>query len=749
MKSKNVRIAVVLIIVSFFISCGDLETLIPSRGSYSVRALVNGNAIEDCSIIRAEDIILPYFSVSVDNDPDLSGLLVYLLNFRGEIIGEKVEYAIDSEITPFPLPESMSIGIYKLVFEALGTEITLSHSEMDFFYIGTAKLELKDIAVFLPSINGSQLIQPGATVLLDAGLDFDSRLDPYLIWYHGKTVIEEGKISEGKGSILWTVPEEAGFYPVRLEVYPLRTMRKLTGLFREITLVISPKAASIGYYFSDAPKFEAINPLSAGTAYPEFFSFISAKIEELKSEGKAMSEALPAALPAALPSAKLAALPELPTPPLLLHWFQFAGNLDDSASKIENLIEHDEELTPRWMPAGQGYGLAAGAGESYSFSSKTFIQNSEEQGGGIFLMLIRPANDGKIFSASFPVRFSSREGVKLELIKNGYDITLNISSRDITASIPVFAASLDFNIPIPVVIEFFFNDNRFEAQLSLGKKAMLKSLPESIMLADALSGECTIKLDGGPAAEAAIKLETPFVPEIIQTWEDGEEILEYEIEDLQEITETANITEIIKNNDSIWCEFAVLYSAVPLFPEEFFPEEVLTEEILPEETLTEEEPKEDTKEAIVLENKQEKEAIASAAAPVVTETAVQTATEETVNTSASESPAVNANNAAGSTVKSTTGSPGASGSAAANDITDDETAPDNENTDSNVLKIIEKKDNDEKELIIDENGELPAIDDSKTNDPPLEKETPLTALAPLTTLNPEHGLYLPSGKRVS
>jgi hypothetical protein len=263
-----------LVFLLVLTGCGELDLLFPQSESYHVKALINGNSLDDCSLIWAADEIRPYFAASVGNDPDLTGLLVYIQNSKGEIVGEKVLYSLqpysakaetleetenegdpaelaaeespgqkgakgkwgfintntvetddavviavkslDQEIPPFPLPENMEIGPYSLVFEAIGKKETLCHSESEIFFLSNSEFSIKDISIHLPKVSDARLIPPGTTILLESNLDFDSRLEPYLIWYDGKTVINEGKMNEGAGNILWKAPDRAGFYSLRV-----------------------------------------------------------------------------------------------------------------------------------------------------------------------------------------------------------------------------------------------------------------------------------------------------------------------------------------------------------------------------------------------------------------------------------------------------------------------------------------------------------------------------------------------------
>ena len=577
----KVRMAgfLLIILLSIFSSCGDLGGLIPPRGTYDVKATLNGSTLEDFSLIRAGDEILPYFSASVVNDQDLTDLSFYLLNSRGEIAGEKVMIPLSNqEIKPFSLPETLEIGFYTLVFEALSEDIILSRSEMDFFYISDIKFDLNDIKVYLPSVSGSQSIAPKTTVLLEAELDFESILDPYLVWRNEKNIIAEGKYNEGLNRILWTAPDQAGFYSISLDVFPYRLSRIVNGITRSITLAISPKTTGYGFYFTEDADFKPQSTLSAGTVFPEEFAEVSALIEEYGDR-----EDLD--------------LPELPLPPVLLQWYQFGGNLYDSLepfdlwSTDENSIESHN--TVRWAPAGKGYGLSVGKGDSYQLSSVKLIEKDKDEGGGVFLFLIRPIDEGKIFSAFFPSQTSQNEGLTMELEKKGYDMVLHLSNRNGITEMPLFLSSNHFNNPIPVIVEFYFNQDRFEAKLSV-QDTSIKDILGSIRLLNDLSGECNIKLDGGPEDTELEEIKPEPSETIIQMLED-QSFDEYAI---IEIEDTVIETTIIKEPSyTVWCEFAVLYSALPLIKENvFFIAETEIEETEEEEIEEEEEQEQEQKE---------------------------------------------------------------------------------------------------------------------------------------------------------
>ena len=754
----------VLILLFLFSTCGELDNIFPPNGTYQVRTLVNGSAIEECSIIRASDKIRPYFAVSVVNDPDLIGMLVYIQNAQGEVIGDKIRYileeyaeeikadtnqkdeankdesnkddknqikpdtektgetaltagndsntqskqdadkdedtvdekigktsststtsstntststnttsptsttstssttsststaattvtnnestgktlndysdssvtkerwgftdtkaltnkneaaveiavkSLDNELPYIPLPKNLEIGAYTIIFEALGKKEILSHTETNIFYVGSVEFNLKDISMYLPGISESQLISPGTIIMLEAGLDFDSRLDPYIIWYYGKNIIGEGKISEGAGRILWKTPEQAGFYSVRAEAFPFRLKRSISGMARDITMPISPKAVNQGYFFDNNTGLNSRSPLTEGTIYHEQVQLIQTLITAINEDTEEDSDE----------ETEIPAMPDLPE---LLRWYQFEGRLRDSLSQAV----HDQSLTaaadkiPHWAPAGQSYGLSVELDDIYQLSPLNFIKNGQYEGGGIFLLHVRLPAEGTIFNVFFPLQSSINDGVWMEMVKEKNSVTLRLntgkangSSKSTTTELPVYLAPFGTQELIPIVVEFYLRDYRLEAKISLsGDYPQTKS--GSIDIPGILTGEGRIKLGGQfqssikqpekvpeepvipvKTANSRKTNEKTVTPEPVLTTTDKPEsqLEEFMAENTDEIylpeedAALPQITELKSEpaaENTIWDELAILFSSIPVIKEELFPEEITEEQEAPEE----------------------------------------------------------------------------------------------------------------------------------------------------------------------
>jgi len=594
MNLKTTAKAAVLV-VSFslvFSACGELSTsLFPAGGTYQVRALVNDTSLESCSILRQGDKITPYFAASVEGDPDLSGLLVYLQNPKGDIIGERILYTINlpvdeviqqedktpkdkegdndtngqtedgspkqaedkqtsvdtksaakkydtvirirsfdpEKMPPFPLPKNLEVGPYSLVFKALGLSNTLSLTEVDVFYLGSLEFRLKDISVCLPWFSDTRLIPPGATVMLKADLDFDSSLNPYVIWYNGRNIIGEGALNDGAGNILWKAPEQAGFYSLRIEVLPFLLKRNPTGAFRELTIPVSAKAAQSSSFAAEL----AANTYRAASASSENYE--------------------------------------------LLRWYRFDGNLDEANPVPDRMFEPVSRKAPRWAAVGQSYGLSAGPDDNYLLQPIRFFRAGQNQGGGVFLLNIRPAEEGAFFSVFFPFMTSAHasgnapasvnDGVWMDVAARENAIALRLKTKAASIVLPVKPDLSGEQGFIRIAVEFYIRPDRFEAKLSLGEDNSLQSMTGEIRLSGALAGEGRIRLGvDNTAPDNAPEIKNAIEPNLAMTAEAPDAVDTSSVSTAQSAkaaVSAAAFTAVNAAVTTIWDEFAVLYSSPP------------------------------------------------------------------------------------------------------------------------------------------------------------------------------------------
>ena len=100
MRMFNFRTLIGVLAVMFcFAGCGGgsggaLDWVLPSTGTYQINAYINEYSLNECSIIRQNDTIRPYFIHSVADDPDIQGLIVFLQDPLGTVAGKKTWYAV-------------------------------------------------------------------------------------------------------------------------------------------------------------------------------------------------------------------------------------------------------------------------------------------------------------------------------------------------------------------------------------------------------------------------------------------------------------------------------------------------------------------------------------------------------------------------------------------------------------------------------------------------------------------------------
>ena len=398
---KAIKICVFLCfsayIAAFFGSCDAIDSLLPSAGTYKINIQINGTPLDECSYARQSDKISPYFMEPVSNDPDVTALMVYLRDSMDEIVGWKVLYnidpyaaqgkekqskekddgsadetaeeeiakdaeepgediiipvsykngdeliipvlSLDKELPSFPIPQNTPIGRYTMVSLVMSGKNVLQRTEKIFFYLGKTVFSFKGINAYLPGIADSlQLIPRGTVVMLEADMEFDKKLDPYIVWYDGKNKIEEGNYSKGAGQIFWTAPEQSGFFNLRVEIFPHEDFEELAGYHKDISLLISAKEIDL--------------------------HLISKNISQL------------------------------------VNWYKFEAGLKDSkmTSSAERALKHNAGTKLKWMGVNGTYGLASGYNNIFTLP-KTSIPGGYNDWQILFRL--NPANSGGVFSVSF------------------------------------------------------------------------------------------------------------------------------------------------------------------------------------------------------------------------------------------------------------------------------------------------------------------------------------------------------------
>ena len=428
MSAKKARFAPFLLIffLSFF-GCDQMNVVLSSAGSYQLETLVNNVPLSQNSFITANCEIQPHFTNFDLNDPDITGLVVFLMNHGVEIPGSKVHYflehkaqnqdnsieedqaivlvsRLDRDIPFFPIPEDLPAGYYTMVYKVMGGDRVLFQTEVSFFFLADINFSFQDIQMFLPSAAASSRLVPGgAAIMLEARMVFDSGLDPYIIWHDGRTIISEGRYSDGVARIFWEAPRQNSFFSLRAEVFPVRVAQsRLAGISREISLPVSTRVTDTSLVSVDSPG--------------------------------------------------------------LLHWYLFGGELKDSkspASTGRNLEPAGEGLS-NWLPFGGSYGLAAGPENIYMLPQISFSELEEKEGR--FFLRFRPIAEGYIFTARFEPCENSMDNIEMGLSFQNERLFLSLRTPSAVAMESHAVITSDF---ITAVIDFAILPDRMKTTLSL------------------------------------------------------------------------------------------------------------------------------------------------------------------------------------------------------------------------------------------------------------------------------------------
>jgi len=399
---KIVKTLLVFSVFSAVLLCGceAMDNILASAGAYKINAQIDGIPLEECSYVKSTDKINFDFEESVSDDPDVSTLVVFLKKTSGDIAGWKVIYtldqtagqkeetqlvkenekqneektseddktenetpveekkasvpvlkkngddlflhvkSLDAELPPFPIPENLSSGKYTLVLQVMNGKDVLQKTEKNIYYLGKTAFSYEGINVYLPgAVDTSHLIPKESVVMLEVNLNFDHRLNPYIIWYDGKNKISEGRFSDGADILFWKAPEQNGFFSLYAEVFPVEKSHDLAGYKKEISLLVSSNIKNI--------------------------NLVSADIEQLT------------------------------------HWYTMEGNLNDSKNTADNesALKPGSKNKPKWMGLDGTYGLATGYNSILKLPKIPVLNKDTE----IWQALIRfkPLSKGVVFSVQF------------------------------------------------------------------------------------------------------------------------------------------------------------------------------------------------------------------------------------------------------------------------------------------------------------------------------------------------------------
>jgi hypothetical protein len=332
---------------------------------------------------------------------------------------------LDKALPYFPIPPGLPIGKYTMVSQVMSKNTIISKTEKTFYYLSDADFSFDGIQVHLPGIIASpQLIPKGSVIMLEPKLEYDSRLDPYVVWYNGKRIIGEGRFSGGESNLLWRAPDQSGFFSLRAEVFPfaskqdMSSFSELMGYQKGISLLVSAKPVEIHFLPEDIPN--------------------------------------------------------------LIHWYLFEAALGDTLApdSVESELSPLGENTLQWMPANGTYGLAAGPDDVYMMPAVNFSKEKDESWQ--IVSRFKPLGEGDILSVQF-----DSSGTMIILSKKGNKLILTLTTGSGKVSeeyaLPPLASD-ETEIFISTAINLSLQEGRLFVNLKLINDPVYKKEQAAVML---------------------------------------------------------------------------------------------------------------------------------------------------------------------------------------------------------------------------------------------------------------------------
>jgi len=472
MKSKWFAPGILVAGMTVFLAgCGDVYTVLSADETYSVAAFLGSRNLDDYSLIRAGDLLQPVFLVPVTEDPDVVGLSVVLLDAADREAGSELVYStqvpdddpdipaprsvrvpdFEADLPSFSVPPELPLGAYTLVLRVLGKQGTLSETRQSLFYLADAEFKLGDVRSYPPGTaptDRAPLFPPGIKVLLQASVDADPRLDPYVVWTYGGSRIAAGRAADGAGQLLWRLPEREGFHTLGCRVFPLPPEDAedpaLPGEYRETTIAVSTRAAVPGL---------------AGS--PADFDLL----------------------------------------------YRFLGDLDGSAAGDVQALVQDSAAPLRWRPLDDSYGLVVGPADVFTRGVPPLpVYGGMPAPGRITLRLAPLAATGSVFWAEYGFADSDARRLTLELRLSEGNLALDLSIGDQLSTLTMApAAPLGF---LTVDIDVRSPERSVSAALSVNGTAAKAAL--ELPLPGNLSGAGSFRI-GGALPEAGLETSTESI----------------------------------------------------------------------------------------------------------------------------------------------------------------------------------------------------------------------------------------------
>ncbi len=245
----------------FITGCGDMNLIFPFGDEGADRSYLQVS-IEPGAIVPVEKEILVDLKETEDSRPLPVKLIITMYDRDNRQIGTPLSAEeLAGGAIPAIAPEAGRRGYHRIHFELFDeTGKVLETRDVDFFY--EADIYTIDSLKVFPA--GS--IAPGAAGLLFASTPAEE--SAYLRWSSGRNVFARGMVSDFRDGALWTAPDEAGVYPVTVELFPEPPPDHFGGDYP----FTSPVTRSMDLYVDPAPG-PVPGALRSDKAYHALFHF--------------------------------------------------------------------------------------------------------------------------------------------------------------------------------------------------------------------------------------------------------------------------------------------------------------------------------------------------------------------------------------------------------------------------------------------------------------------------------------------
>jgi hypothetical protein len=540
----------------FLLGCGEMDVVFSSNGTYRINAYIDSEyTLSESSVISRQSRIRPFFINSVTNDPDITGLTVFVQDTSGRIVSRKICYILSSE------------PIERTVFEEeeLYPEETIRpEEEFRPEEVIPPEEEFRPEEVMLPETEGisEEESRSGEAVFpedpaapsLPAGEESgdtgDVHIEIALKKSSPKTETAEPVIAEeriyvthldeplpffrlfeelsiGQYNLIFHVQgKEEVLYKTYKPIYFLADAEFTLGDIQSylpgvsegtqlippnIYIVLETKVAAddrldpyVVWYagkkvIARGRVSERANCLLWKTPDQTGFHTIRAEVFPLLPEA-AVSEAVigrvkELSLPISLKHEDMAFFTDSERE--FIHWYQFWGTLEDAknpANKEENLLSL-RKGPAQWIPYEGIYGLSIGSEDVYAIPGSPFALAEKEQGRGRILFHFVPLAEGTVFNASF-VQDPGPENLILDLSVVQDGLRWHIGRGSEVYEETVHLNYLENSGFITARIDFEIAADHFTAQLTL-ENPWLNTEEITIPLSGPMSGKGMFRFGAG------------------------------------------------------------------------------------------------------------------------------------------------------------------------------------------------------------------------------------------------------------